>query len=499
MEKISLAQRFARGIAWNIVGKVLLGIMGFLISILIARSLGKENLGIYATLLTIPAILRLFSTFGFETSLNIKLPMLMAKKQKEQCTFLVERLLIGRIFISALFCLGLYFTLPVLEKWLHLKEVKSYFPYIACYFFCAVLVSFVSMVPRALIRIREVSILESLGQLGNMLLLCVFALLFGLTIKAIFIAYIISTGTVILAFIFLFRHFYFGRTSSLKMNEVYEIGAAAAISSLLVFGLGQQIDILLMNYFKVEKEAIGFYYLAISIVAMFSFLSTGIGSLSQSSFAEQYAKKGDEGLIVTFPIILKVCIMLTLPLGFFGIVFARDIIYSLYGAEYAGAIILLQFYSICWCIQILIGSSFCSPLFYILRRKKTLLKFQFMIGGLNIILDLVLIPIYGALGAIVATGVSAVLIGVAQIIYLWRKVGIRLPWLFEIKIVVMCTSGIFCASWINGMGIYYLLAKGIVYLMVFILMAKWLKPLEESDRLIIRSINPFLSEVSQHF
>ena len=125
MEKMSLVQRFASGITWNIVGKIFLGLMGFTISILIARSLGKDNLGIYATLLTIPAIMRLFSTFGFETSLNIKLPMLMAKKQEEQCVFLIKRLLVGRLFIAVLFCLGLYFSLPVLEKWPHSNETPK--------------------------------------------------------------------------------------------------------------------------------------------------------------------------------------------------------------------------------------------------------------------------------------------------------------------------------------------------------------------------------------
>lgn len=499
MERKSLAQRFASGVAWNIVGKILLGVMGFLISILIARSLGKENLGIYATILTIPAILRLFSTFGFETSLNIKLPMLMAKKQEEQCVFLIKRLLVERLFIAVLFCLGLYFSLPILEKWLHLNEMGNYFPYIALYFLCVVLLSFVSMIPRALLKIREVSLLESLNQFGNMLLLCVFVLIFGLTIKGVFAAYIISTGIIILIFIFLFRSFYFGSSYPIEMKEVYEIGAAAAISSLLTFGLGQQIDILLMNYFDIEKEAIGFYYLAVSIVAMLSFLSTGIGALSQSSFSEQYAKKGDDGLIATFPLIVKVCVLLTLPFGFFALFFAQELIYSFYGMEYAGATVLFHFYAICWCIQIIIGSSFCDPLFYILRHKRSLLAFQVSVGVLNIILDIILISLYGALGAIIATGFSGVLIGIMKVFYLWRKMKVQIPWKFEMKIIVMCASGIFCASWINGVGYHYLLFKGMVYLMVFILIAKWLKPLEKEDRLIIQDINPFLSEVSQHF
>lgn len=495
----SLAQRFASGITWNIVGKILMGVMGFFTSILIARALGKANLGIYASLLAIPAIMRLFASFGFETSLNIKLPILMTERKETHCVFLINRLLLGRLCISALFCLGLYFLLPLVERWLHLHEIRNYFPYLACYFFCTGLISFVSMIPRALLQIKAVSLLESLNQLGTLFLLCIFALIFGLTIGGVFTAHIISTGMVAFIFIILFRHLYVGSSSSFNMREVYEISVTAALSSLLVFGLGQQIDIVLMNYFKVEKGAIGFYYLAVSIVTMFSFLSIGIGSLSQSSFSEQYARRGNEGLVVTFPIIVKICVILSLPFGFFGIVFAQDLIHSFYGVEYLDAVILLQVYAFCWCIQIIIGSNVCSPLFYILHHKKTLLTFQLLIGCLNIILDLILIPLYGALGAVMATGASAVLIGLIMVIYLWKKIGINFPWLFEIKIIVICVLGVLSSYWIEGVDFIHLLAKGVVFLIVFLLMAKWLRPLEESDRLLIRSVNPFLGEMSQHF
>jgi O-antigen/teichoic acid export membrane protein len=355
------------------------------------------------------------------------------------------------------------------------------------------------MVPRALIKIREVSLLEALNQLGYLVLLCIFSFMFELTIKGVFIAYIISTGIVTLIFIFFFRYYYWGSSSPLGMGEVYEIGMTAAISSFMAFGLGQQIDILFMNFFRVEKGDIGFYYLVLSIVTMFAFLSTGMGALCQSSFSEQYTKRGKEGIIVTFPLIVKACVFLTLPFGIFGIMFAKDIIHSLYGVDYLGAVSLLQFYTVCWCIQILIGASFCTPLFYILRQKKTLLAFQLLIGGLNIILDVILIPLYGALGAIIATGVSAVLIGLVEVVYLWKKIGIGFPWLFEIKIMVMCASGVLSACWIEGVGFFYLLAKGVVFVIVFLLMAKWLKPLEESDQLMIQSINPVFGKVAKYF
>jgi hypothetical protein len=65
--------------------------------------------------------------------------------------------------------------------------------------------------------------------------------------------------------------------------------------------------------------------------------------------------------------------------------------------------------------------------------------------------------------------------------------------------MVMCTSGVLSAYWIEGIGFFYLLAKGFVFVMVFLLVAKWLKPLEENDQLMIKSVNPFFGKVAQYF
>ena len=73
---MSIFNRFIANISWNILGKTGVMIVSLGLSILIARYLGKERFGIYASLLVIPAIMRLLNSLGLETVVNKKVPEL---------------------------------------------------------------------------------------------------------------------------------------------------------------------------------------------------------------------------------------------------------------------------------------------------------------------------------------------------------------------------------------------------------------------------------------
>jgi O-antigen/teichoic acid export membrane protein len=67
---LSPFERFISNISWNVFGKVCVQILLFGVSILLTRYLGKERLGVYATLLVIPSFVRLLNQFGLETLIN---------------------------------------------------------------------------------------------------------------------------------------------------------------------------------------------------------------------------------------------------------------------------------------------------------------------------------------------------------------------------------------------------------------------------------------------
>ena len=124
---MSSFQRFISNISWNVLGKVCVQILLFGVSVLLARYLGKEKLGIYATLLVVPTFVRLLNQFGLETLINKKIPELnVLDPSGKQARYLIQRLLAIRLGTSLLFSIVLYVGLPHYMAFMGTPELVEY-------------------------------------------------------------------------------------------------------------------------------------------------------------------------------------------------------------------------------------------------------------------------------------------------------------------------------------------------------------------------------------
>ena len=124
---MSSFQRFISNISWNVLGKICVQVLLFGISVLLARYLGKERLGVYATLLVIPTFVRLLNQFGLETLINKKIPELnVLDPSGRQARYLTQRLLAIRGASSILFCAFLYACLPYYMDFMGTPHLMEY-------------------------------------------------------------------------------------------------------------------------------------------------------------------------------------------------------------------------------------------------------------------------------------------------------------------------------------------------------------------------------------
>ena len=106
-------QKFRENISWTVLGKIVVQVFLFTISILLTRYLGKKNLGDYATLLVIPVFMRLLNCLGLETLVGAKLPALnIHDSSGMEGRFLINRLLALRFTTTVMFCALIYYCLP---------------------------------------------------------------------------------------------------------------------------------------------------------------------------------------------------------------------------------------------------------------------------------------------------------------------------------------------------------------------------------------------------
>jgi len=264
--------------------------------------------------------------------------------------------------------------------------------------------------------------------------------------------------------------------------------------------LGRQIDILIMNYFGVSNSNIGYYYLSFSLAAMVSILLQGIGSLSQSVFSQKYTTEGQKGLKISWEMVTKVSIILSIPFYIFAIFFAKDILTIFYGKQYLEATNLFQVIAVFNSLDILIGSGFCMPVFYLINRKTEALKIFFFSGMLNLVLDIILIPKYGVIGAVYATGLSSILSGLLMLQLVIKIIKVQYPIVFSSKVIVISLLAILPTLVFNGDGILLILiSKAVIYFTCFALIAMVFKPLRYEERNFVKMVDDRLYAIVKYF
>lgn len=489
---LSSFHRFITNMFWTVFGKVCVQITLFAISILITRTLGKERLGIYATLLVIPAFIRLLNQFGLETLINKKLPELNVEDPSgDQGRYLVRRLLLIRLVSSLMFCGLIYFFLPHYLDFIHMPELLKYRTALILYFMVITVESLLSTLFMTRLRYKTVSMVETSSALLNLALLGIF-ILSGYGIMGVLFAYILAVSLSIFVYLILSVKDLRGEVSRPKWKEMKPLAWASYGISLLSFGLMTQSDILLMNYFHIEHASIGYYHLVTSLGLMAGFVLTGVGPLALSIFSEVYAVDSLSGLERSWRQIVGFSAFLTIPVYVFIFFNAPALIAFIFGEQFLPAAPLLIFYIGFLGLSVVLGSNFTVSTLFVLHRRDTAMRSTVEGSVLNVGLNLILIPVYGVTGALGATGSVMVYMVLRQLWAIQKEMDIRPVFPVLWKGFLYSMAAIVPALGLSRIIESHLILNGMVYLIVFFLLLGWQKPFTQDHRRLLTNIYPRL-------
>jgi len=449
-------------------------------------------LGIYATLLVIPAFVRLLNQFGLETLINKKLPELNVEDPSgNQGRYLVRRLLLVRLVSSLMFCWLIYFFLPHYLDFIHMPELLDYRTALIGYFFVITVESLLSTLFMTRLRYKIVSMVETSSALLNLVLLGVFISL-GYGIMGVLYAYILAVCLSIFAYLILSVKDLQGESAQPELKEMKHLAWASYGISLLSFGLMTQSDIVLMNYFQVEHASIGYYHLVTSLGLMAGFVLTGVGPLALSIFSEVYAVDSVSGLARSWRQIVGFSAFLTIPIYVF-IFFNADVLISfIFGAQFLPAAPLLTFYIGFLGLSVVLGTNFTVSTLFVLHRRDTAMRSTVEGSALNVGLNLMLIPKYGVTGALGATGAVMVYMVLRQLWVIQQEMDIRPVFPVLGKGLLFSMAAIVPTLVLSRLVESHLILNGVVYLIAFFSLLGWQKPFTEDHRQLITNIYPKL-------
>lgn len=470
----------------------------FLMSIVLARGLGDYGYGLYSEILNLVFLFSLFCSLGLDTALNVHLAK-FSDNSSAISSLLRRTFLI--IFLESAFVIIIVFSgAGTLSRLIHSPELVVAIKIAAFYMALHNLLQITQMIFITFYATKLVFITNSILKFIS--IISAFVLLkTGYGLEQILLAF---TGISLVIVAVYFRKlipYMKPKRSRIDFGRYLKFGLVTWVTKFINYLLGRYFDIFLLGYWAVSKKEIGYYNIAFSItLAMFYFFSSGFGGVATAAFANFEKNQNRSSIALGWNKVTKVCIFFSLPVFLYVILNAQFIITFIYSQAFAGSVLLFQVFASFFLISVVLGSGINSSVLYSIKKERTVLWLRAAMGTINVVLDLILIPKYRALGAIVATGFStALIISLEYAFVRWNIKQIQFPVLFFIKILIATIIALLISCFVSILTLFSLLLNGSLFLLVFFGALYFMKPLEADDRKRLSAINSSVGKIARKF
>lgn len=409
----------------------------------IARYLGLKAFGDYALITAFTIIIASILEFGTENIMSRDI-----SKDKNNASMYINSIVI----IRAIFFTPLLLIYYILIKLLVLDNVFGQAILISVY---TEFIISLSMVFFSVIRAYERMEYELFSNFFNKIFFIIAVLnivFFDYGFLALFYARLFSSLVLLLlALFFVFKKLVvFKKRYSFQLAvSVLKQGFPVALAMLFIVA-SSKVDIYFLKYFKGSVEIALFeapnrlivqlqfipFSVATSLIPFFSRLSTNTGPLLKNHCET----------VVKFLFIFSIFAVMLMYTG------AEIIITTLFGSKFLPS--ALSFKIITWIFIFFSLNYFLHQILIIIGKQKMFSIFAWVSFLVNVILDLLLIPYYGYLGASWATLASCLNLFIFTLLYISKEIG-------KMNIIEVFVKPSFCItlSWII---IYFLYTNTII-------------------------------------
>ncbi len=406
-------------------------ILSYIFNIIFARLYGAKILGLFALTLSLYSFLSLFAQLGLQTAVV----RFISQYTSQNNGVLLKRIyfkffkiiLVISIFLSLLLILS---SDLIAGKIFGKEDLSGYLKILGLILPLGVIISLNSGALRGLKRIRESVSLESLIPFFNIVFLLVLTFLLTKNYLIPIKAYAISTAIVSFVSIywwyFSIKNYDFSKAADREFipsfRNILNVSLPMMITSGMLFLMGWT-DIIVLGIYE-NAELIGVYRIALKIALFTSFTLVSVNSIVAPKISELYWSDQHLRLKKMIQNATKLISWSSLLIFFFIIFFADKILY-LFGPEFLAGKNVLIILAISY-----LFNAFCGPVGFVLNMTGEEKKFQnaIIIGALmNVVLNFILIPLWGIVGAALATGISTILWNVISSLYVHRIFGY---WIF---------------------------------------------------------------------
>ena len=428
----SYLQTVARGSFYRIFFLILASFIGYLIRIILSKSLTLKEFGLFYSVFAFVNFFILFGNLGLVSSLVKFLPEYIVNKEQQKISSSIFSVF-SVISISSLVVIAILILSGgfLAEHFFKIPESKYILYFLCIYFALEVFVDIITNIFLSFKRMLLYSIREFL--INSFVLIFIISSLVSGVFSPVF-AYIISLLLVLIIFLFFFfKTFpinkYKPRFSYPTIKKFFRFGIlmlSATIGGVII----SSFDTLMLTYFD-TLEKVGVYNVVLPTAMILVFFGSSISAILFPVLSEMWTKKYIETLIDAIAIIHKYGMLFTLPIGFIFMIYPEVILNYLFGEEFIIGVNALRILTIGVLLYAISTVNIASLSAF--DKVSYTSKIVLSATALNIILNFILIPMFSIDGAAIATTISYMFILISSTIMLRRILPIKYPFVHWIK------------------------------------------------------------------
>lgn len=482
---MQVAGKAIRAMIWDFLGKGSLTLMRFAEAVLLVRLLGGNDYGLLSALLNFQATLLLLGALGLEGCLSRFIPQFQVQKTEQAIHLLIWRVWQVRLVVLVLVG-GL--VLAFAPFWLRLI-LESQGPELEGLSWPMTLVGFLFVtlslqeLSRRILAIfyqqKFINLVETLS-FGIYLGITVLVLLQGGGLTEVLainlIVRLVGTALMLLKSR---THWNIPRQSvDLPQRAIASFAFFYFLYALMIHVLGKGADIFLLGALVPDPRQTAWYTLAYN----FAFFSTSFfelalqGGFVQPLVTEVYHRGDHAQMQKVYTGLFEFIYLFTLPIAAGGVVLSQGLIEVFFGAENLAAaplLLLLLIHLAIAKIGILNANFLLAS-----DQQGVLIRSRVGFGVFNVVLNLLLIERYQALGVVVGTVITGFLSHAYEswVVHRWMKP--RYSWNFLLKVgAASVLMALVCASlwhwlpWVSWLklGFSVLVGMGVFAMLVVVL------------------------------
>jgi O-antigen/teichoic acid export membrane protein len=383
---------------------------GYLFKVYLARVLGAEAIGIYALGMTVIAFVGVFNAMGLPQS-AVRFVVLYTATGKANLlrgfiVWAVGLLLAANIVLGTLVVLAGPW---VAQHFYHTPALRTYLKLFALIMLFGALTTFFGQVLQGYKDVSRRTVITNFIGTPLTIVLTVILVALGLGLWGYIFAQVLSAAVVLALLIAVVWKLTPADARRLTdplpplESQVLSFGAAMFGIGLMEFLLAQ-VDKVLIGFYINARE-VGIYSVAVTIVAFVPVALQSVNQIFSPTIADLHTRGEQDVLGRLFQTLTKWILAFTLPLAAVVIVFAKPLMH-IFGQEFEAGWIVLVIGTLGQLINC--GTGSVGYMLLMSGNQNRLIKVQAIMTVVLVLLNVVLIPRWGILGAAVAAAITTV-------------------------------------------------------------------------------------------